>query len=369
MLGSRNSLLASFAAFAMAISATAASAQTPTNPFRSVYGWGELPTGRKMGSTSAIHPTNDGMQMWVAERCGANTCVVQGGGTANVDPVLLYDLNGKLIRSFGNGKLAWPHGIFVDPQGNVWIADGDRGSTTVGNAVLKFSPMGELLMTIGTPGKAGVAGSLTAPNDVVVSPRTGNIFVAEGHTNGQGINDIQVFSPDGKYLRTIGKTGYGPVEFHEPHTLAFDSQGRLFVGDRYNNRIQIISEEGAMIAMWTQFGRPSGIFIDKNDVLYVADSESAPDRNNITGMRNAGWEKGIRIGDAKTGWVRYFIPDTKVDPSGFSGPEGVAVDANGAVYGAEVSQMRLAKHVMFHPPEISSLFGFPKRSSYSLTGR
>ena len=117
-------------------------------------------------------------------------------------------------------------------------------------------------------------------------------------------------------------------------------QGRIFVGDRANNRIQIIDQQGNFLASWTQFGRPSGIYIDENDIIYVADSESSPAPDPHLGMRNAGWEKGIRVGDARTGWVHYFVPDTQADVTGYSGPEGIAVDAEGNLYGAEVTQRR-----------------------------
>jgi sugar lactone lactonase YvrE len=333
----------------LAAVATDASAQGYPNPFRPNYSWAQMPAGRTMGSTSSVYPTPDGNQIWVAERCGANTCL-----GSNVDPVMLFNLDGTLVRSFGAGKIAWPHGIFVDPQGNVWIADAGRpapqGSTaplTTGHTVLKFSPTGELLLTIGTPGTPGEPPLLNKPNAVLVAPN-GDVFIAQSHDAETPNHRILKFSSSGQYIRTIGETGYGKLQFLEPHALAMDSQGRIFVGDRYNNRIQIISQEGEFIAFWTQFGRPSGIFI-KGDVIAVADSESAPDNNNFTGQRNAGWAKGIRIGSVSTGWVHYFIPDDRTNPGGFSGPEGVAIDAQGNVYGAEVSQRRVTKHVRLIP--------------------
>jgi sugar lactone lactonase YvrE len=336
---------------AAAASASNAQAQTPTNPFRSNYEWGTLPDGRQWGSTSTVYPAADG-NMWIAERCGANTCV-----GSDVDPVMLFDTEGNVIRSFGAGLIAWPHGIHVDREGNVWIADAwANGATTTGHAVLKFSPMGELLMTIGTPGEAGDPPThLNRPNDMLIAPN-GDIFIVDSH-GGWDLEDPQSsrlmkFSADGTYIKTIGETGYAPGQFLEPHALAMDSQGRLFVGDRYNNRIQIFDQEGEFIASWTQFGRPSGLYIDENDILYVADSESGPATNDFTGQRNAGWERGIRIGDARTGWVYHFIPEQwngNQTVNSFSGPEGVAVDREGNVYGAEVSQRRVVKHVRIHP--------------------
>jgi sugar lactone lactonase YvrE len=119
-----------------------------------------------------------------------------------------------------------------------------------------------------------------------------------------------------------------------------DSQGRLFVGDRGNSRIQIFDQEGVHLATWTQFGRPSGLFIDGNDILYAADSESNT-------ARNPGWKRGIYIGSTRDGWVRAFIPDPEPDPdnTGTSAAEGVALDAAGNIYGAEVGPRMLKKYV------------------------
>jgi sugar lactone lactonase YvrE len=311
-----------------------------TNPYRPMYEWGELPDGRSWGSTSAVEIAADG-NIWVAERCGANTCV-----GSDVDPILLFTPEGELVRSFGAGLFAWPHGIDVDHDGNLWVTDAWRqGATTTGHAVLKFSPAGELLMTIGTPGTAGDPPSqLSAPSDVLVAPN-GDIYIVEAHDLSR--SRLTKWAADGTYLEAWGEEGYGPKQFRDPHALAMDSQGRLFVGDRSNNRIQLFDQDGTFLAIWTQFGRPSGIYIDANDTIYVADSESSPAEDRFMGMRNAGFEKGIRIGDARNGWVRHFIPDDRVNVLGYSGPEGVAVDREGNVYGAEVTQRRVVKWVPF----------------------
>jgi hypothetical protein len=148
------------------------------------------------------------------------------------------------------------------------------------------------------------------------------------------------FAADGTFLKEWGRTGGEDGEFRDPHALAMDSQGRLFVGDRANSRIQIFDQEGNHLATWTQFGRPSGLFIDGNDVLYAADSESNT-------QSHPGWRRGIYIGSVKDGWVTAFIPDPEPDPdhSATSGAEGVAVDATGAIYGAEVGPRTVRKYV------------------------
>ena len=308
------------------------------NPYRTIEGWAKLPDGREWGSTSAVYPAPDGKHIWVAERCGANLCV-----DSDDDPVMLFDESGDFVRSFGAGLIAWPHGIFVDADGNVWIADA-VGYAPVpegwGHVVYKFSDEGELLMTLG---KKGVAGNghdtFNKPSAVLVAP-SGDIFVADGHDEG-GNNRIVKFSEDGEFIKEWGSAGQADGQFIDPHALAMDSQGRLFVGDRGNSRIQIFDQEGAHLATWTQFGRPSGLYIDANDVLYSADSES-----NAT--RNQGFKRGIRIGSAKDGFVDAFIPDPEPDQdnSGTSAAEGVAVDAAGNVYGAEVGPKALKKYVL-----------------------
>jgi sugar lactone lactonase YvrE len=301
------------------------------NPYRTVQGWFQLGEGRTMGSTSAVDIDSQG-HIWVAERCGVNSCA-----GSSLAPVLEFESSGRLLRSWGAGMFIFPHGIAIDKEGNIWITDG-QGRDGKGHQVFKFSPEGKVLLTLG---KAGVAGdgpdTFNQPNDVAIAPN-GDIFVSDGHTAGMGNARVVKFSPDGKFLKQWGKHGSGPGEFEVPHTLAFDSRGRLFVGDRANNRIQIFDQNGNFLAQWKQFGRPSGIYIDANDVIYVADSESA-ERNN------PGFKRGIRIGSAKDGSVTAFIPDPSPGSAGTSAAEGVAADRQGNVYGAEVGPKDVKKYV------------------------
>jgi hypothetical protein len=317
------------------------------NPYRPGVHWGQLPAGRKWGSTAGVYAAPDGRSIWAIDRCGASGA----GGAACVDspldPILQFDTSGKLVKSFGRGLIVSPHKITVDRDGNVWIADNGTAPGK-GHQVHKFSPDGKLLMSLG---KAGVAGSgldeFDQPTEVAVAPN-GDIFVADGHSGGGGATGnarVMKFDRNGKFLKMWGKKGMGPGEFDVLHTLAFDSRGRLFVGDRQNNRIQIFDQDGRFIAQWFQFGRPSGIYIDKNDVIYVADSESRDGRTNTgqlslpqTGYGfNPGGRRGIRIGSARDGSVRSFIPDPCSYPyaSGSTLAEGVTTDAEGNVYGAD----------------------------------
>jgi sugar lactone lactonase YvrE len=320
------------AAFALS-GAWAQPANAPANPYRTVEGWARMPEGRAWGATSAVDVAPDGRSIWVGERCGANTCA-----GSSLPAILQFDEAGRLRTSFGAGMFVFPHGIHVDRGGNVWITDA-RARDGKGHQVFKFSPDGKLLLTLG---KAGVAGEgpdvFNQPSDVVVAA-SGDVFVADGHDENSNARIVK-FSKDGQFIKTWGKRGSAPGEFDTPHGLAFDSRGRLFVADRGNNRIQIFDQDGKFLEEWKQFSRPSGVYIDKHDVLYVADSES----NSKT---NPGWKRGIRIGSARDGKVTAFIPDPEPDPEKVvtSGSEGVAADARGNVYGAEVGPRALKKYV------------------------
>jgi sugar lactone lactonase YvrE len=321
---------------AAALSAGRAHAQPANaapNPYRTVEGWAKMPEGRTWGATSAVDVAPDGRSIWVAERCGANTCA---GST--LPAVLLFDASGRLQKSFAAGVFVFPHGIHVDRGGNVWVTDA-RGRDGKGHQVFKFSADGKLLLTLG---KAGVTGEgpdvFNQPSDVAVAA-SGDVFVADGHDENSNARIVK-FTKDGKFIKAWGKRGTASGEFDTPHALAFDSKGRLFVADRGNNRIQIFDQEGVFLEEWKQFSRPSGIYIDKNDVIYVADSES----NSKT---NPGGKRGIRVGSAKDGKVTAFIPDPEPDPEKVvtSGSEGVAADAQGNVYGAEVGPRALKRYV------------------------
>ena len=318
-----------------------------SNPYGAGEQWGMLPEGRTWGSTSAIHPHRNSEgdltgKIWVFERCGKGNCV-----GSDLDPIMLFGRNGEFIRGFGSGLFVWPHGIDVDRQGNVWVADAVHASCEPGRGngkghqVHKFSPAGELLMSLGTAGVAGDGeDTFSCPSDVLVLP-DGHIVVGDGHNQGHGGNNrIVKLTKDGQFVAAWGKKGTGPGEFQGIHALAMDSQGRIFVGDRANQRIQILDQGGNHLATWTQFGSPSGIYIDANDKIYVADSDSGYDPDSSGKPRNPGFERGIYIGDARTGQLTAFIPDPSPALSIVtSGAEGVAVYGK-HVFGAQVGGSR-----------------------------
>jgi sugar lactone lactonase YvrE len=303
-------------------------------PYQTTRDWGELPAGVKWAAVTAIEPAPDGT-IYVVHRCFANSCANRAEA-----PILKYDANGKLLAAWGAKMFVFPHGATVDRDGNLWVTDA-RGEGGIGHQVFKFGRDGKVLMTLGSAGISGSTPDLfDQPTDVVIAPN-GDIFVTDSHRNGKN-NRVVRFTKDGKYIKEWGKKGSGRGEISEPHSIAMDSRGRLFVGDRENNRIQIFDQDGNYLDEWRQFGRPSGIFITKDDTIYVADSESGPD----TGARELmGIKKGIRIGSARDGSVTAFIEDMESTTPDHSGAEGVGVDARGNVYGAVVRRQMLERHL------------------------
>jgi sugar lactone lactonase YvrE len=309
--------------------------------------WGELPAGRKWGTSAGLDIDPKDGHVWGYERCGAGTA---GGGPVDcdntpVDPIFKFDRrSGKVLANIGKGVMVTPHGIHVDAQGNVWIADfaGNKQGTK-GHQVHKFSPKGEKLLSLGTAGKPGNAdGQFNQPNDVVTGP-DGSIYVSDGH-DGQGMTTAQAleeglkrgatariskFSPDGKFIKSWGKLGVRHGEFRTPHAMVFDSRGRLWVADRGNHRIEIFDQEGKYLESRYLFGRVSGIFI-KGDTVYAIDSESGP-------LNHPNWRDGVRIGPVNEDRVTAFIPPFEREDRIYQGTagEGVAVDADGNVYAAE----------------------------------
>lgn len=306
------------------------------NPYKADKTFFKLPAGRTMGSSSAVGVDSKG-HIWIAERCGANSCA-----NSPLDPIMEFDAQGNFIKAFGAGKFLFPHGFFIDSKDRIWVTDGEAKDGK-GYQVFAFDRNGKVLMTLGKPGVAGDGPDVfNEPNAVLVTPQ-GTIFVADGHTAYKTNARIVKFDAKGKFIKQWGTHGDGPGQLEVPHALAMDSKGRLFVGDRWNSRIQIYDQDGKLLDSWKQFGRPSGLFIDKNDILYSADSES---REPEGYGHNPGWKRGIRIGSVKDGKVTAFIPDTFATPdkSATSGEEGVTADRNGVVYGAQVQQRAVVRY-------------------------
>jgi hypothetical protein len=302
--------------------------------------WGTLPEGREWGSTAGIDIDPIDGHIWAYERCGAGA--LSGGRvdceTNTVAPIFKFDRNtGEILANIGADVFVTPHGIHVDDDGNVWVTDfaGNQAGTR-GHQVHKFSPDGELLMSLGVAGQPGSEpGQFNQPNDVIVGP-DGSIYVSDGH-NGQNrpphpegsTGRIIKFDAEGNYLTEWGQIGSLHGEFRTPHALEFDDQGRLWVADRGNHRIEIFDQEGNYLESRYAYGRISGIFIHEG-MLYAIDSESSP--NN-----HFPWTNGVRIGPLDEDVVTGYIPPHDAESRPYQGAagEGVAVDADGNVYAAE----------------------------------
>ena len=310
--------------------------------------WGDLPSGRQWGSTAGIDIDPTDGHVVAYERCGAGGL---GGPGINcdrnpVDPIFKFNRHtGEVIANFGGGIMVTPHGIHVDDEGNVWVADfAGNEAGTKGHQVHKFSPDGELLMSLGTAGQPGDGPNhLNQPNDVIVGPN-GNIYVADGHS-GQNMLTAQAleegrragltarilkFSPEGNYIKQWGQLGTRHGDFRTPHALEFDSQGRLWIADRGNHRLELFDQDGNYLESRYSYGRISGFFITDDDMVYAIDSESSP-------LRHEPWHCGVRIGPLNEDYVTAFIPGYQTESRGEQGTagEGIAVDQDGNVFAAE----------------------------------
>ena len=351
---------------AVAIAVSGAAAQTPypkptelPNPYRLVKDWPTLPksmNGGRWGEVIRVHVHSDG-NIWVFHRCfntvppGHATCI--GRGDSN-PPILEFDPSGKLLKSFGVGLFAYPHAFTIDGDGNLWTSDVNDEAVVLGmsakNAdgvirgqeVLKLSPSGKVLMTIG---KEGVSGNgpdtFDRPTGVAVAPN-GDVFVTDGHAPNQH-NSARVvkFSKDGRFIKTWGHKGSAPGDFDEPHDIFIGgSQGRVYVADRQNSRIQVFDLDGKFIAAWKQFGQPSSVFVSKDDTIYVGAAFPDP-------AAKKGQLRGIVVGSAKDGSLKAFIPDP-ADPDKLdvgTTASGIAADDAGSIYAADVAAHNLRKYV------------------------
>ena len=320
------------------------------NPYAINQAWYAMPKGRYLGGISAIDMDKDGKSVWIAERCGGRGAC----GDSHVDPIMKFSADGKVLTTFGKDMIAYPHGMYVDRDGNIWVTDLQSNlMPTAGGAtppkpaiprgaqVLKFSPQGKLLMRLGEPGVYGTDEKhFSQPSDVVTDPE-GNIYVADGHDSPPANNRIVKFDKTGKFIKSWPTCHPSQArQIDCSHSIAIDSQGRLFVANRGNNVIDIFDREGKMLAEWPHMGKPTGIFIDKNDIIYVADSQTGSGNGNS-------FVKGVHVGNAKTGEVTAFLPDPLGNASPWSGggtlsPEGVAVDKDGRIITGSVTPPGMA---------------------------
>ncbi len=292
---------------------------TLDSPFRLVENWAQLPNGLVWGQAIAVDMDADG-NLYVFHRCSSDTCIGR-----SEPPLLKFNPFGELVMRWGEGLFVRPHGLDIDHQGNIWVTD-DRHENGKGEVIVMFSPEGELIMTIGTPGVPGDGPyTFNGISDVAVATN-GDIFAVDGHFN----NRVVKYAPDGTFITQWGQHGTRVGDFDEPHSISIDSQGRIFVADRRNSRVQIFDQQGRFIDAWAQFGRPSGIYISPDDTLYVADSQS-------TEEVNPGFEMGIYYGSAVDGSVRGFIGNIVT--------ESITEDSDGNLFSGLVANRGLNRYV------------------------
>ena len=279
---------------------------TANGHYRLVENWARFPPGF----------TQWGQATGVDVDAQDNVYVLQRNGPM---PILVFDKQGRFLRSWGQGLFKTTHFLRVDDAGDIWVAD--RGSMQA----FRFSSEGKPTMTLGRKDVTGDNTSEDAFNgmaDVAVA-KNGDIFIADG----EGPNTrIVKFSKDGRFLSWWGGKGSDPGQFDVPHSIAIDPAGRVYVADRSNNRIQIFDQTGKFLNQWTNFGTPWGLFI-KGSLIYVVDGSE----NNC-----------LLIANLADGQVREKI-------TGLSNPTAVAVDSGDAIYVAEVNGRDVKKFVRVPP--------------------
>jgi sugar lactone lactonase YvrE len=255
------------ALFATLFVCTAAFAQRPTNPALLIPQ--EAPLLNYVAVPNPL-PVPDGVNMGassdVAFDSKGHLFVLSRGAQALTE----FDENGKFIRAFGEGLFTRSHGLRIDKDGNIWTTD--VGAHTV----MKLNPKGEVVMTLGTKGKAGEWNETTQlfnePNDIVIAPN-GDFFVTQGHMPGQGAGKgdprVLKFDKNGKFIKSWGGKGTEPGKFDVAHGIAMDAKGLLWVTDRENQRIQIFDQDGKFIREIKYAGLPCSLDIGKQEIIMV----------------------------------------------------------------------------------------------------
>jgi DNA-binding beta-propeller fold protein YncE len=260
----------------------------------------ELPDSIKLGACSGVAINSHG-QIYLFHR--------------GKQPIICLDAGGKFLRSWGDDVIGSAHALRIDRDDNVWVTD-------IGNhQVLKFSPVGKLLLSLG---KAGTAGDgvdeFNKPTDIAFGSE-GELYVTDGYGN----NRVMKFTPNGGFLSQWGEAGNGPGQFNLPHSIVIDRQGRILVGDRENDRVQVFESSGKLLAIWPGFA-PFGLAYDKDGQLFVADGRA----NRVLQLDDEG--KIVRS------WGQEGS-----DPGEFQLPHMLAADVEGNLYIGEIKGERFQK--------------------------
>jgi DNA-binding beta-propeller fold protein YncE len=284
---------------------TVSSAEEPSSKsvptYKVVAGWPDPSSPIQLGQVSAV-ATDASDRVFVFHR--------------GEPPVVVFGRDGKYLRSWGEGLVKKAHGLRIDREQNVWTTD-------VGHhLVRKFNHEGTLLMTLGRPGMPGAGPDrFNQPTDVAVTP-SGEFLVSDGYGNSR----VVLFSKDGRYLKEWGTKGKGEGQFNLPHAIVLDQDGRIYVGDRENDRVQVFDPRGKFLAQWKEGGAPYGLFFTADHRLLVADGRAS----RVTVLDQSG--------KALQHWG-----EPGAGPGQFALPHAVCVDSSGDVYVAEINGQRLQK--------------------------
>ncbi|MDA1092370.1 MAG: peptidyl-alpha-hydroxyglycine alpha-amidating lyase family protein [Acidobacteria bacterium] len=279
-----------------------APAQTPGSAYRVVDNWAQFPDGVTAWSSATGVDIDSKGNIYVFHR---NESM----------PIMAFDRHGTFLRSWGQGLFKTTHFLRTDRDDNVWVTD--RGD----HQVFKFSPTGELLMTLGKKGVIGDNDSTDAFNGVadLVIAKNGDVFIADGESTNTRM--VQ-YAADGTFVTWWGGLGTAPGQFDEPHSIAIDDDGRLYVGDRRNKRVQVFDQTGAFVTQWTHLGTPWGVFV-RDDRLYVVDGTET---------------NSLLIVNISDGTVLERV-------DGLNNPTAVTVNADGEIFIAEVRGENVRKLV------------------------
>ncbi|MEW6159638.1 MAG: 6-bladed beta-propeller [Verrucomicrobiota bacterium] len=260
----------------------------------------QLPQNLKLAAASGVATDADG-----------NVLVFHRG-----EPhLLVFSASGKFLRPFSDQKFNSAHGLRVDPEGSVWVTDNGNHTVT------KFSAAGKVLMTLGEKDVPGEDEThFNKPADIAFAAN-GDFYVADGYGNSRVVK----FDRNGKFLLAWGRKGTAPGEFNLPHAVQVDASGRVFVGDRENNRIQVFDAQGKFLRQFGGFA-PFGLFMTSDQTLFVADGRA----NQVMKMTLEG-----KVIEA---WGTMGS-----EPGNFLLPHGITVDRHGAVYVTEINGRRVQK--------------------------
>lgn len=274
-------------------------------PHKLVPDWAKLPAGWNLGETSGVSvDKND--NVWVFNR--------------GPHGVVQFDRNGHMLQAWNEVPVLSSHGIKVDPEGNVWLVD------VKGHALLKFNQAGRLLLVIANagrgPGDNTTKYAFNQPTGLSFLPG-GDFFVSDGYGNSRVVR----YNKEGEFVRQWGAKGKGDGEFDLVHDVAIDKQGKVYVADRANSRIQIFDGEGKFLAKWTGVGQPWGLaYAEKENALYMCDGLN----NRVVKLNMEGQILGTLSGFGKA-------------PGKFDFPHHMAVDSDGSIYVAEIKNWRVQK--------------------------